>query len=433
MGGHANAIAGAQKAGRQNRGDAHLASGLARIDSQALVLDDFRRWPHDQASHPLAGALLHLVQAEQVARQAVALVPGRDVEVQLGIDAVRVRAPHVERHARCPQVRAGHAHPQRRFAVDAAQIAHAADEDLVLVEEPDVGVVLLGRARHPVAEAAHELVIEIAVHATDAVVVEQHPGSREGTQHLHDLVALDEAPQDGRQAAQVEGHPAHEQGMAGDTQQLPRQHADVLGPARHGDVHELLEGHHRRPLAEQGADVFQRVEVADGLVVIRVLAQLLDTPVQIAEDRIEIRHDLAVDLHDDPQHAVRRRMLGAHIEEHLAVAEGVELGLALRARREGRHGLEDADLLLEDDARIVGRRAAARDGRACGHSLRRPLPGGRRQPASNCADCASAPCAALPPPASARRRRPGRNPCAAGSWCSRVACRCGAGRGCPRT
>ena len=52
LGGHANAIAGAQKAGRQNRGDAHLASGLARIDSQALVLDDFRRWPHNQASHP---------------------------------------------------------------------------------------------------------------------------------------------------------------------------------------------------------------------------------------------------------------------------------------------------------------------------------------------------------------------------------------------
>ena len=35
-------------------------------------------------------ALLDLVKPQQVARQAVAFVAGRDVEVELGVDAVRV-------------------------------------------------------------------------------------------------------------------------------------------------------------------------------------------------------------------------------------------------------------------------------------------------------------------------------------------------------
>ena len=87
--------------------------------------------------------------------------------------------------------------------------------------------------------------------------------------------------------------------------------ADVLGAARDLDVEQLLEGHDRRPLAEQRADVLERVEVADGLVVVGVLAQLLDAAVEVAEHRVEVDDLLAVELEDDPQHAVGRRVLRA--------------------------------------------------------------------------------------------------------------------------
>ncbi len=180
---------------------------------------------------------------------------------------------------------------------------------------------LVCRLAHPGAQPAHELVVEVAVHAADPEVVEEHPLAGQGGQHLDDLVALDEAPQDRGQAAEVEGEPAHEQGVAGDPVQLAREDPDVLGPARDLDVVELLEGDHRRPLAEQRADVLERVHVADRLVVVGVLAQLLDAAVEVAEDRIEVDDLLAVDLEDDPQDAVGRRVLGPHVEEHLAVAE----------------------------------------------------------------------------------------------------------------
>ena len=204
--------------------------------------------------------------------------------------------------------------------------------------------------------------VQVAVDATDPEVVEEHPLAGQRRQHVDDLVALDERPQDRRQAAEVERHPAEEEGVAGDPVELGREDADVLGPARDLDVHQLLEGEDRRPLVEQRADVLERVRVADGLVVVGVLAQLLDAAMEVAEDRIEVDHLLAVELEDHPQHAVGRGMLRPHVDEHLAVAERVELGLALGPRRVRRNGLEDPELAVERDPGIVGRLVGGTDG-----------------------------------------------------------------------
>ena len=90
---------------------------------------------------------------------------------------------------------------------------------------------------------------------------------------------------------------------------------------------------HRQRLAEHRGDVLERVAVADGVVPVAVLADLLDAAVQVAQHRVEVHDALAVDLEDDAQDAVGGGVLRAQVDEHLAVAERVELGLALRARR----------------------------------------------------------------------------------------------------
>src|SRR3954447_20963477 len=137
-------------------------------------------------------ALLDLVHPEEVSGQAVALRPGRDIELELWKDAVWVSPPDIERDPRRPQVRAGHHHPQRRRRVDRAEPTHPADEDLVLVEERVGGFDLLGRLGHPAPEAAHEVVIQVAVAPADPEVVEEHPLARQRREHLDDVVALDE-------------------------------------------------------------------------------------------------------------------------------------------------------------------------------------------------------------------------------------------------
>ena len=70
--------------------------------------------------------------------------------------------------------------------VDRAEAAHPADEDLVLVEKAEVGVDLLRGPAHPIAEPAHEVVVQVAVDAADPEVVEEHPLSGQGREHLDD-------------------------------------------------------------------------------------------------------------------------------------------------------------------------------------------------------------------------------------------------------
>ncbi len=83
------------------------------------------------------------------------------------------------------------------------------------------------------------------------------------------------------------------------------------------------------------------------------LAQLLDSAVQVAEHRVEVDHALAIYLEDNAEHAMGRGMLRAEIDQHLAVAQVVELGLALGPRRIRRDGVEDGRGLLDEDVGIV--------------------------------------------------------------------------------
>jgi hypothetical protein len=143
----------------------------------------------------------------------------------------------------------------------------------------------------------------------------------------------------GVRPAEVQREPAQEQRVARDPVQLARTGTRMYSARRGTSTsRSLLVGRDRRPLAEQRRDVLERVDLADRLVVVRVLDQLLDAAVEVAEDRVDVDDALAVELEDDAEHAVRRRVLRAHVQEHLAVAERVELRLALGARRVRRDG-----------------------------------------------------------------------------------------------
>src|SRR5450759_2873371 len=329
------------------------AVGAARARAQ-----EARKARHDGPVRHLVEALVDdpealadLIHPEQVARQRVALAARRDLELQLRVDAVRMSAADVERDAGRPEVRPGGTHPEGRLAVQDAQPASAPDEDLVLVEEAHSGLQLGARPAHPVAQAAHELVVQVAVDTADPEVVEEELGAGDRGEDLHDLVALGEAPQDGRDPAQVQGVPAHEEHVAGDPVQLAGQDPDVLRPPRDLDVQQLLEGHHRAPLAEEGGDVLQRVELADDVVEVGVLGDLLHAAMEVAQDRVQVHYLLAGDLEDNPQDAVRGRVLGPHVQEHLAVPEVVELPLSLGSGQRDR--LEDPGVLDRDRERGI--------------------------------------------------------------------------------
>ena len=89
------------------------------------------------------------------------------------------------------------------------------------------------------------------------------------------------------------------------------------------------------------------------MVPVAVLADLLDAAVEVAQHGVEVDDLLAVDLEDDAQHAVRGGVLRAQVDEHLAVLEPVELGLALGARRQRRDGVVDGGRRLDHHLGVV--------------------------------------------------------------------------------
>ncbi len=131
-----------------------------------------------------------------------------------------------------------------------------------------------------------------------------------------------------------------------------RQRADLhaAGSDRHQVRRDPVELHEQDPhqaglLRDVGLDVEQplHAHAVGGLVVERrqvvhpgaerhalhpgaVLHVLLDARVQVADAATALGDRLAVELEDEPQHAVRRRVLGAHVDDDALLGLGVDPG-----------------------------------------------------------------------------------------------------------
>ena len=93
------------------------------------------------------------------------------------------------------------------------------------------------------------------------------------------------------------------------------------------DAHELLGRGDERHLVRERRQPVDAVDQRRDLRVGAVLGELLVAAVHVADDRIGRDDALAVEAHDEPQRAVRRRVLRPDVEHHVA---GVELDVHLR-------------------------------------------------------------------------------------------------------
>ena len=83
-----------------------------------------------------------------------------------------------------------------------------------------------------------------------------------------------------------------------------------------GDAHQLLDRLDEAEVVGGRGDVVHAVRVRDALRIRHVLEQLLGPAMEVADDRLGLDDPLAVDLQKDPQHPVRRRMLGTEVLLH---------------------------------------------------------------------------------------------------------------------
>jgi len=98
--------------------------------------------------------------------------------------------------------------------------------------------------------------------------------------------------------------------------ELVEEDAKILSALGNLKAQQLL---HREAVGEvvgHGAEIVDAVGERDYLLVKLGLAGLLDAGVEITDIRGEGDHGLAIDLDHEAKHAVGRRMLRAHIDDH---------------------------------------------------------------------------------------------------------------------
>ena len=163
---------------------------------------------------------------------------------------------------------------------------------------------------------------QVGGHAAGRDVAVGQPCAAKLLEKVEDLLAFAEAPHEGRETAQVEA-------IAAGGRQGGWRCGPIRRPRPAGGGH-VSGGTNPSSFSTASAQprfmfmpgqVIEPVGIGDELPRREVLADLLRTAVQVADMRRQIADHFAVGPQHQPQHAVRARMLRAHVDQHLVAAE----------------------------------------------------------------------------------------------------------------
>ena len=175
-------------------------------------------------------------------------------------------------------------------------VAQALQDDLVLGQQVAVGVDAVG---HDLAEGAHalgEAGRDVLDHAADLDVARVHALARGHLEQVEDRLALAEAVPEHRDRAEVQRARAQPHQVAHDPVELEVHHAQVLRALGDLDADERLDGPAVGHRVEVVGEVVHPLDDGDDLPVALVLGRLLDAGVDVADDRLEVAHDLALEV-----------------------------------------------------------------------------------------------------------------------------------------
>ena len=133
-------------------------------------------------------------------------------------------------------------------------------------------------------------------------------------EEVEDAVALAEAVPEHRDRPELERRGPEPDEMRVNPVQLAQQHPHPRRARRHLDVEQLLDREDEDELVVLERDVVDARRVRDRLPPRLLLHALLEARVQVADDGREPDDVLAVEVDDQPQHAVRRRVVRAEVD-----------------------------------------------------------------------------------------------------------------------
>jgi len=106
--------------------------------------------------------------------------------------------------------------------------------------------------------------------------------------------------------------------MAEQAADLRIEHPDQLAAQRHLDTQKPFDREGEGVLLIHRRDVVETIEIRNGLKVGLVLDQLLGATMQQPDMRVDARHEFSVELKNQAQHAVCRRVDRAEVDGEVA-------------------------------------------------------------------------------------------------------------------
>ncbi len=211
----------------------------------------------------------------------------------------------------------GHAAGQ----VEVADLLQPALEDRVRVAQRGVlGEPLLHQRDEvpDLVERARGHVLRDAAGTDERVV---HPQAGDQLEQVEHQLALAEADRHHGQRADLHAAGGDADEVAGDAVQLHEQDPHDLRLLRDVvlDVEQPLDAQGVRRLVEERREVVHAGAERDALHPGAVLHVLLDAGVQVADAAAGLGHRLALELEDQPEHAVRRGVLRAHVDHDVVL------------------------------------------------------------------------------------------------------------------
>ena len=166
---------------------------------------------------------------------------------------------------------------------------------------------------HPLQAVLREVLRDAA--GTDVRVV--HAQAADRLEAVEDQLTVAEAARHDRQRADLHAPGGDADQVRADAVELEHQDPDVLRPLGHLvlDLQESLDGGDVGGLVRERGHVVHAGAERDALRPRAVLHVLLDARVQVADAGPGVGDGLSVDLQHEAEHAVRRRVLRAHVDD----------------------------------------------------------------------------------------------------------------------
>ena len=267
------------------------------------------------------------------------MVADRNLEIEFGVVRVGLRLAQVPLHAAGAQHRPGHAERDGVGGGNHANIFRALQPDAVGGQQRFVFVDLGRKEGQEILDVLFEAGVSLVLAAADAEGMRRQARAAIFFENLQDLFPVAEGVKQRRHRSDIERVRAQPKLVAGNALQFRQDHANILRARRRFHVHQFFDRFAVAEPIRHGGAIVHAVDVGIEHRVGAVLGNFFHAAVQVSDDALGAENFFAVELQNDAQHAVRRRMLRPHINDEFV---RIEIGLVgsfeieVRDERSGR-------------------------------------------------------------------------------------------------